>query len=79
MWGIMTISVEGILKRLLRSFDARFGVLSLTEYFLCKEISDKLRRTPKTPNVQMPVCSLKHTTSRLTSCRVRVGNLRTRI
>lgn len=34
---------------------------------------------PKTPNVQMPVCSLKHTTSRLTSCRVRVGFLRTRI
>lgn len=55
------------------------GFVSLTEYFLCKEISDKLRRTPKTPNVQMPVCSLKHTTSRLTSCRVRVGFLRTRI
>lgn len=23
------------------------GFVSLTEYFLCKEISDKLRRTPK--------------------------------
>lgn len=75
MWGIMTISVEGILKRLMPGL----GFVSLTEYFLCKEISDKLRRTPKTPNVQMPVCSLKHTTSRLTSCRVRVGFLRTRI